>query len=191
MDENELFGKVKVKIKGRTPLLMNRLNIEDLMDTGMRRRAKRWDPKEDAEKSAYIDVIDGKRQLYVPSEAVYGMIINTAKQYRVKKMSLSSMLAGSIHIEPEKIPLGTDKYEVDIRPVVIQKNRVPKARARLNNWELTFYIVYYNPAIPKDILPTLREVLQDGGYRMGLLDYRPQHKGWFGTFTIEEFEVVS
>ncbi len=187
MAEN-LFGRIKVRIKGRTPLLMNRLDIQDLMDSGIRRKTRKWSPEKDAEKSAYIDVIDGKRQLYIPCEAVYSMLINTAKAFREKKTSMSSILAGAIQIIPEKIPLGTDKYEVDIRPVVIQKNRVPKARARLDKWEATFYIIYYKPRFSDPTI--LKTILEDGGYRMGLLDYRPQHKGWFGTFTVEDFEIL-
>jgi hypothetical protein len=32
--------------------------------------------------------------------------------------------------------------------------------------------------------------LEDAGTRMGLLDYRPQHRGWFGTFVVESFTPV-
>lgn len=183
------FQRVEVKIRGLTPLLMNKLNIESLQSKS-RRRTETYDPKVEAEKSAYIDVIDGRRQLYIPCEAVYSMIINTAKQYRVRRTSLSSLLAGTIRIEPEKIPLGTDKYEIDLRAVVIQKQRVLKARAKVPNWAATFYIVYDSERLPEGIHETLKTILEDAGTRMGLLDYRPQHKGWFGTFTVESFKPL-
>lgn len=183
---NKNFKRIEVKIKGLTPLLMNRLNLESLQSKG-RRRTESYDPKEEAAKSAYIDVIDGKRQLYIPCEAVYSMIINTSKQYRVRRMSLSSLLAGTMRIEPEKIPLGTDKYEVDVRAVVIQRQRVLKGRAKVPQWEATFFIIYDAERLPTGIDKILYKILDDAGTRMGLLDYRPQHKGWFGTFTIEKF----
>ncbi len=183
-----MYGKIHVKIKGLTPLLMNKLNPESLKRQS-RLKTQEYNIEEDAKNSAYIDEINGKKQLYIPGYAVYSMIINTAKQYRSRRTSLSSLLAGTIRIEPEKIPLGTDKYEIDVRPVVIQKNRVLKARAKIPNWEAEFDIIYNKRVLTENIVKTLKTILEDGGTRMGLLDYRPQHKGWFGTFTVEKFEV--
>ena len=141
----------------------------------------------DAENSAYMAEIDGKKQLYIPQEALYSMIINTAKQYKVRRMSLATLLAGTMRVEPEKVPLGTDKYEVDERAVVIQNQRVLKGRAKLPNWKAKFQLVYNSKRLPEGIDLTLKEILEDAGMRMGLLDYRPQHKGWFGTFAVESF----
>lgn len=185
----ELWGKIRVTLKGLTPLLMNRLNPEDLKSKS-RRKLQDTDFERQAEKSAYIDEIDGKRQLYIPNYAIYAMILHTAKQYRARRISLSNLLAGTIRIEPEKIPLGTDKYEIDIRPVVIQKNRVLKARAKVPDWKITFYIIYNKKYLPENIPETLKTILEDAGVRVGLLDYRPQHMGWFGTFEVEKFEVI-
>jgi hypothetical protein len=183
------FGKIFVKIKGLTPLLMNRLN-PDSLNPKTRMRMESHNFEEDAEKSAYIDVINGKRQLYIPCEAIYSMIINTAKSYRAKRFPLSSLLAGAIRIEPEKIPLGTDVYEIDVRAVVIQGQRVLKARAKIPKWEAEFYIIYNKHVITENIIQDLKVILEDGGIRMGILDYRPQHKGWFGTFSVEEFKII-
>jgi len=38
------------------------------------------------------------------------------------------------------------------------------------------------------VFETLKQIIEDGGTRVGLLDYRPQHKGWFGTFELIEFK---
>jgi len=183
------FGKVRVKISGLTPLLMNRLNPDSLKHKS-RLQLKEYNIEEEARASAYIDEIDGKTQLYIPGYAIYSMIINTAKQYRTRKTSLSSLLAGTIRIEPEKIPLGTDKYEIDVRPVMIKKDRVLKARAMLPKWEAEFFIIYNKQMLPINVIETLKTILEDGGLRMGILDYRPQHKGWFGTFEVKAFEVL-
>jgi len=78
-----------------------------------------------------------------------------------------------------------------VRPVVIQKNRVLRARAKIPEWEAEFKIIYNKRVLTKEVVSKLKAILEDGGTRMGLLDYRPQHKGWFGTFTVERFEVVS
>jgi len=165
---------------------MNRLNPEDLKSKS-RQKMKSYSTEEDAKKSAYMAEIDGKMQLYIPNAAVYSMLIGTAKQYRVRRMSLASMLAGTMRVEPEKIPLGTDQYVVDERAVVIQRNRVLKGRAKLPEWSAKFQIIYDAKRLPDGIEGTLKEILEDAGTRMGLLDYRPQHKGWFGTFAVESF----
>jgi len=177
---------IDVTIRGKTPLLMNRLNVESLKSK-TRMKLETYSTKEDAAKSAYMAVIKGKNQLYIPQEALYSMMIGTAKQYRIRRLSLSSLLAGTMRIEPEKIPLGTDKYEVDERAVVIVRQRVLKGRAKLPKWKAKFKIVYDAKRLPEGIEKTLLTVLDDGGTRMGILDYRPQHKGWFGTFVVESF----
>jgi hypothetical protein len=180
------FKKIDVEIRGLTPLLMNRLNPESLK-TKSRMKMEQYSTTEDAKKSAYIAEIDGKTQLYIPQECLYSMIINTAKQYKIRRMSLASLLAGTMRVEPEKVLLGTDKYEVDERAVVIQNQRVLKGRAKLPEWSAKFQLVYDSKRLPEGIEVTLKEILEDAGTRMGLLDYRPQHKGWFGTFVVESF----
>lgn len=46
--------KVKVKIKGIAPLLMNRFIMENPNETKAKRRDEQYDPKEDAEKALGI-----------------------------------------------------------------------------------------------------------------------------------------
>ena len=186
---SEFYKKIDVEIRGLTPLLMNRLN-PDSLKSKTRMRMQDYSTVDDAAKSAYMAEIDGKKQLYIPQEALYSMIIGTAKQYKVRRMSLASLLAGTMRVEPEKVPLGTDKYEVDERAVVIQTQRVLKGRAKLPKWKAKFQLVYDSRRLPDGIDATLKEILEDAGTRMGLLDYRPQHKGWFGTFAVESFVPV-
>jgi hypothetical protein len=181
-----------VRVKGLTPLLMNRLTPEKLKREASP-KTQLYDPERDAWDSAYMAEIDGKRQLYIPAESVYGVIVSAAKAYRTGRISLSSLLAGTIRVEPDKIPLGTDKYEIDIRPVNVppgsrNPSKVLRARAKVPSWEVEFTIIYDKGMLGR-VLGDLRKVLEDGGRRVGLLDFRPQKGGWFGTFAVEEFEV--
>jgi len=186
--KKDIYKKIAVTIKGRTPLLMNRLNIESLKSKS-RRKMEEYNVDDDAKNSAYMAEIDGKQQLYIPQAAIHSILIHTAKGYRVRRASISSLLAGTIRIEPEKVPLGTDKYEVDVRAVVIQKQRVLKGRAMLPDWSAKFNIIYDSKRLPGGIEKTMKEILEDAGIRMGLLDYRPQHTGWFGTFDVIGFKL--
>jgi len=183
------YGKVKVKIRGMTPLLMNRLAPEALKKKG-RSTAQTYDTKKEARASAYITEIDGEEQLYIPSYAVYSMTVKASGMYKVGKFYLSSLLAGSIRVEPEEILLGHCNYKVDERPVVIRGSRVLRARAKIPEWTVQFTIIY-NKNLPEGTIELLKQILEDAGTRLGLLDYRPQHKGWFGTFTVENYEVAA
>lgn len=179
------FRSVKVALKGQTPLLMNRCDAERLMKTQTTKK-KVYDPVEDAEKSAYFAEIDGVKQLYVPALCVYTMMLQTCGRKKIDKFNAKGVLAGTMRITPEKIPLGTDKYEIDIRPAVVMKARIARARAMVPDWRLSFTIVYDADTITNPDI--FREILEESGFRMGLLDYRPQHMGPFGTFLVEGFE---
>ena len=184
----DIYREISVVITGRTPLLMNRLNPETLKSRSRMRMAK-YSTIEDAKNSAYMAEIEGRQQLYIPSQAIYSMLINSSKMFTTGRKSLAGILAGTVRIEPEKIPLGTDHYEVDERPVVIKGQRILKGRARIDQWKAAFKIVFDAKRLPEGIDETIENVLDDAGVRMGLLDFRPQHKGWFGTFRIEKFEL--
>lgn len=169
---------------------MNRLNPESLKAKS-RMKTQDYSTATDAANSAYKNA---KGDLMIPQECVYSMLINTAKQYRVKRMAMSSLLAGTMRIEPAEILLGRKAiadekigYVIDERAVVIQNQRILKGRAKIPLWEVTFQIVYDTNRLPAGLELTLYEMLEDAGTRMGLLDYRPQHKGWFGTFEITSF----
>lgn len=179
-------GRVKVGLKGMTPLLMNRLVQEDLMKK-TKKVSQNYDFDVAAKKSAYITTVGKKKQtLYVPSEAVFRCLLNTAKFYKAGKFRASRMLAGAIKIEPEKIPLNRMNYEVDVRPVVIQKARVLRARAKVPNWRIDFEIVFDKTVIPDPSF--IKDIFEDAGTKSGLLDYRPERGGQFGTFTVDKFE---
>ena len=177
--------KIKVEIEGITPLLMNRLVPEDLQRK-TKKTTKVYDFDEDAKKSAYIAQVDGKPTLYIPAEAVFRCIINTAKFYKTGRLRASRILAGSMRIEPDKIPLNSMSYEVDVRPVVVQRARVLRARAKVPKWKVLFDIVFDKATIDN---PTfIKEILDEAGMKSGLLDFRPERGGSFGTFVVNRFE---
>jgi hypothetical protein len=183
------FGKKHVKIKGLTPLLMNRLNPESLRKE-TKIRTTEYNTEIEAKNSAYITTIDEKEQLYIPNYAVYSMLVQASGLYKSGRISMRSLIAGTIRIEPEKILLGHCNYEIDERPVIIHgahEARVLHARAKIPEWKAEFDIIYNKQVLSSEVVEKIRLILEDAGTRLGLLDYRPQHKGWFGTFTVEEF----
>jgi len=80
------------------------------------------------------------------------------------------------------MPLISDGWKVDIQSVVVQRNRIPRARPRFDNWELEFEIINKDPTIiNKDVL---KQILIDAGKYYGIGDYRPD----YGLFEVVKFE---
>jgi len=178
---------IKVTLEGTSPLLMNRYNVERELQRmkGIRNLNKTYDSETEAELSAYWTTT-GKKELCIPANCLYTCLLGASSFHKIGKRSAKSILAGSIRILPEEIKLGTSKYEIDTRPVVIARQRVLKSRAKLNEWKATFEIAYNENLITSP--QVLKEILSEAGERVGLLDFRPQKGGWFGAFKITKFE---
>ncbi len=177
---------IKVEIEGTSPLLMNRYNIEAELERQKGKRVtKVYDNKEEAFKSAYWN--KSGKSLMIPAINIYASILNASSFHKINRRSAKSILAGSLRVMPEEVDLGTDKYEIDLRPVVIQRARVLKARARLDKWGASFQIIFNENLISDPII--IKTVLEEAGLRIGLMDYRPQKSGYYGTFKIIKFQV--
>lgn len=178
--------KINVTIRGTAPLLMNRFNMENALEQAKGKRVnKTYDPQEEAAKSAYWSS-GKKKELMIPAYCIYACILNASSWYKYQKRSAKSVIAGSLRIEPDEVGLGTDKYEIDLRPVVIQRARVLKARPVLKKWEATFTIVYNDKMINDTTI--LRQIIEEAGSRIGLLDWRHAKGGMFGGFEIIDWE---
>lgn len=178
-----MYREIKVKAKGNVPgLLMN--NPKSMENgSGPSGPGKKYPPEREAEIRAYRKK---DKELYVPSESIYRSILNAASAFKTKGRSVAGILAGSVRIEPYEIGLGIDKYEIDIRGVNIKgRGRVLRARPKIYPWEIKFSIIFDEDFASEEIL---KKVLEDAGKRIGILDFRPQKKGPFGTFVIKEWK---
>jgi len=169
---------------------MNQYSVQAQIEqkAGGRATTKNYDVKEQAENSAYWKT-SNKKELMIPAQVLYSAILNASSFHKIGKRSAKPILAGSIRIEPNEIGLGTDKYEIDVRGVVIQRNRVPKARAILNEWETEEFEVIYNEQLIAEP-QVLKTILEQAGERIGIMDFRPQKSGWYGCFSVEKFEPI-
>lgn len=175
---------IKVEITGETPLLMH--SAHSMMDTVMTKNpAKQYDKVKEAEKVAYRTKL-GK--LCVPSRCVKACLINGASWFKFGKKSAKKIVAGCTRIQPVEIILVNQKYEIDLRPVVIQgRDRIIRARPRLDRWKLAFEIIYNEKIL--DDTGILKQILEEAGQTIGLLDNRPQKFGENGTFKITKWKV--
>lgn len=177
---------INVEIKGVTPLLMNSpaSMLENEKPTKL--STEKYDPKREAEIRAY-KLKNGN--LYIPGTAIMGSLIGAASWKKAGKHALKPIIAASVRITPELIDLGTKNYELDVRTVVIQKkSRIVRVRPKVEDWKATFQITYNESLITPGVI---RECLAEAGERVGLLDFRPQKLGPFGTFEVSKWKEVA
>jgi len=189
----ETIQTIDVEIEGKSPLLMNKFNIEALKSktiAGSNKEDAYGTPEEQAEKTAYW--MSNKKELCIPSEVLMGALLNASKMYKVKGKSVTSSLAGTVKVEPFEIPLGTNKYEVDARGVVIssgmKRSRVIRCRAKVSSWKAKFQIIYDKRFISDPEI--LKAILEDAGQRIGIMDFSPRHRGSFGCFLVKQWKIA-
>ena len=174
--------EIQVEIEGITPLLMNSPKAMLDPQPEVKSARKKYDPKVEAEKVAYRTE---KGKLYVPSTAIKGTMVNAAAYKKAGKFALRPFIAGGVRLKESEVILDNQKYEIDIRTVVIQRSRVVKWRPKVFPWKLNFTLIYNENTITDPKI--LKEVLNEAGERVGILDFRPQKLGEFGMFKVTKF----
>lgn len=171
---------IKCTIEGISPLLMNAFPMEPL--------PRGWEKLSPADQCINAEYRDESGELFVPGVAVQRCLINAAVYSKGKgRASLMKPVAASVMISPEHIGLGVKKYDIDSRPVVIAatKGRIIRHRPRFENWKISFEIEYDDELLSE---AQVRQVVDDAGKRVGLLDFRPEKKGPFGRFMVTEWK---
>ena len=167
-----------VVIKGSRPLLMHS-TAAMLIPKSNKVKSSEHDPVKEAEGCLYLN--DAKK-ICVPSMAILSMMRKAATQLKkagAGKKTLKDFVFSGLRVEPDMIELPDQKYEVDIRPVVIMRSRIMRARPIFKNWGLSFQVEIVDEQTWDAGM--VRQVLEEGGKYQGLLDFRPL----FGTFTVE------
>lgn len=168
------MNTIKVKIKGTSPLLINRFKMEK--DEG--KKDKKYIPEEEAQEKSYYDEEIG---YYVPSSHVEACLREAAKNFKQKKSNYKNTILSSVFVSENKIPLGKKYDEIDQRFCRIQRQGIVRSRPMWNKWQLSFNIQYDEERISAD---KIKDILVEGGALKAIGDYRPK----FGRFEVEEFE---
>jgi len=154
-EEENVIKIIHCEITGLSPLLMNRPDPSRFSTEGSEgKKRKGYDVEKEAELGAYRDM---KGNLAIPAYALHRCMINGASGYKTGKHSIVPYISGSVAIIPEMLSLGIKEYEIDLRTVVIQKQRVLKARPVIKSWSVKLEIHYdstdiANPNVLKEIL---------------------------------------
>jgi len=177
--KNMTTKEISITIEGISPLLMHSFPMEEI------KAIEKKSPAEQAEIAAYRD--PDTKWLYVPGMAVQRALIAGATYSKGKgRASLQKPVAACVIISPERIPLDGD-YVIDSRPVVVPATggRIIRHRPKLPAWKISFEIEFDDELLKES---ELRQVVDDTGKKVGILDFRPEKKGPFGRFVVTKWE---
>lgn len=185
---------IEVTIIGATPLLMHRFSEEDQaqVSSGTSHAVTRPAPEEAAERAAYrLHSINGNPgNLCIPARAILAAIRRASGLHKIGRRSARAIIAASVFVSPPEIDLGVKKFTLDSQSVVIKatRGRVVRHRPRLDSWKAAFTLVYNDALIQDEAF--LRRIVEDAGARVGILDFRPESGGSYGTFAVIGWKAV-
>ncbi len=178
-----MVQSIRVRIKGISALIMHAYPMMPIENPPIEKRPM----DEQAELAAYRDPETG--ELYIPAVAIQRCLIAAAGYSKGKgRASLQKQTAACVYVAPERVSLGTKTYKIDARPVVIPatKGRVMRFRPRLDEWSAVIEVEYDENLLTE---VQMRQIVDDAGSRVGLLDFRPERKGPFGRFIVTEWRT--
>lgn len=180
---------IEVTITGTTPLLCNKFTdaAQQSATEGTRTTAvgDRGTPQEQAEAKLYIGH-DNKPM--IPQPNLFRCIIDAGTFFKAGKSKITtqktSIIPACVEVGPIEIPIQhKEPWTVDTRAVRIPSTggRILCHRPCFNDWALTFDITLDITMLSEKML---RELVDAGGKRIGLGDFRPACKGPFGKFVV-------
>lgn len=175
---------IAVEIQGITPLLMHRFPMVGADDTSKKRTGVP-DWKQEAETALYKDE---QGVIYEPASHIEGTLKEAGKVLKIpgrRGATYSKLIGSAISVEPDAIPHKIQEYEIDSRPVVVQRARVVRYRPIFKKWELAFEIIVGDDQIPPEVI---KQALDHAGLYVGIGDFRPGRGGKFGKFIVTEFK---
>lgn len=190
--------QVSCKVRGTSPLLQNRFPMPEYetMGKGGHVQTGSRDYREQWRDSLYVTK-DG--EVYQPAVHFERSMVKAAVNFKIqgkRGKTYKDLVSASVFISPEEILHGIDEPDeldtdadkalyLDLRPVVIQRARVPKVRPAFKpGWELEFVIDVIDDQMPQEML---KDILDYAGRAVGIGDYRPR----FGRFQVVRFEILN
>lgn len=176
----------EVEIQGVPPgLLMNKFGVEaqtQAENEVQPTKSEHGTPEEQAEPVAYR-LANGT--LCQPAEHVFQALCKAAVEFKVKgkgKKTYKDAVKGNVVVEPEYLSHQRADYEIDSRPVRIQRSRIVRHRPHLPEWMLSFTLTVLDKnAVPASVL---NNIIVKAGQTVGIGDYRPR----FGRFIVTSFK---
>ncbi len=185
---------ISVWLEGTNSIICNQFLEAPPKSTGPI-EVDRGTPREQAEPRAYRDK---KGHFGFPGAGIARLLRESGASHKQKssRKSCKWIVPAAVLVMDDLLLLHEKNrktkikdYEVDSRPVVIPstKGRIMRHRPRFDVWTLPVQL-----RINTDVLPSafIRQLLVEGGERIGLGDYRPGSGGPFGTFALVSWDPI-
>lgn len=131
-------------------------------------------------------------QVAVPAGAIRSCIEAAARKLRQGPLVRGGMVVESV--DPMQAPGLNGKTLDEIAaahqftvPVVVQRNRIMRTRAKFDDWAVTFVVDCDDETVEQS---HLLQWLDIGGRMIGLGDWRPEKSGMHGRFAVQEVEIL-
>ena len=183
-------------IVGKTPMLMHNPAGSMFVASASVGRKRIPTPEEEAEASTYRLP---NKDLCVPAVAVRNSILAGCTGLRLNRRAATNIIAGALLPSDLMFPLlnldgePIRSYVIDTQRAVVQRQGIMRSRARIDPpWVVAFtFNLNTSLATAEAIVSIVGDALGVAGQSIGLLDYRPQKKGWYGTFDPGELRVIN
>lgn len=187
--------RVEVTLVGKTPIMFNRLTMEQLEGIRDHTRA----PTKAAKPSKEVEA---KQKLYfskddkpcLPVENLLACLIDAGRfvKYEGKKQlstRTDTMLPAFIILEDPYYEIESEAgWTVDFRAGKNDAGKVVAlVRPRFDDWKLAISIQIDTAEIDPS---KIRELFEVAGKRIGLCEFRPARKGIYGQFQVVGWDVV-
>lgn len=185
---------ISITISGVTPLICNRFTDAAAMaatnGTRLASNGEKGTPQDIAESKLYKAA--DERTLVIPTPNVLSCITAAGKFFKAGKSKVttqkSSLIPACVELEGADVVLKHEQpWRVDARPVRIPSTggRILAYRPIFDDWKLSF-----NLELDTEVMTTklLREIFDTAGKRIGLGDFRPDCKGPFGRFVVQNWK---
>jgi hypothetical protein len=146
--------------------------------------------KSDAELATLSDMefvlslyADAEGRPILPAECIEAAIVGGARRSKSGKTALVSVTCSDARLEydgPKTIEgMLADRSCRDLRPVVVQRNRIVRTRPIFRQWSAKVDVTFDEQVVNADVV---RDWINLAGMYCGVGDYRPR----FGRFTVED-----
>ena len=181
---------VSVSIQGISPLLQHAFGAEfESEDVARIQVLQRGTPREQAEAVVYRGPDD---YCYFPGAAIARLIREAGSNHKLKgsRRAVKFVVPSAVLVTEDHISIldkaggrKVKEFEVDSRPVTIPstKGRIMRHRPRFDTWGATFSLEIDVQVLPAELV---HQLLEEGGRRIGIGDYRPEKGGPFGRFEV-------
>lgn len=192
--------RYRIKIRGTSPLIMHDgaagldtrspANVEKAV-IAKKRGSNRTEADEARLRELECQVslwLDEENKPTVPATALRAMLEESARKLKQGPQVREGLIVDKVEeFEYDTKALGATPEELGKNvqftvPVVVQRARILRTRAKFDKWALTFTVDSDEEQVDEQ---QLRSWLIIGGSRIGLGDWRPSKSGFHGRFETE------